>query len=87
MVAWDSTQWGNSLDDVPAEYLGRTPIISHFFTFPFQTAFAPQFGQGAILPIPEPSTWALMVLGAGVLWCTTRARRRKSFPPPSRTPE
>jgi hypothetical protein len=37
--------------------------------------------------IPEPSTGALVVLGAAVLWFVTRARRRKSFPPPSRTPE
>jgi hypothetical protein len=36
--------------------------------------------------IPEPSTVALAVVGAGVLWCATRARRRKAFPP-LRTPE
>lgn len=31
--------------------------------------------------IPEPSTVALAVVGAGVLWVATRACRRKSFPP------
>ncbi len=35
--------------------------------------------------IPEPSTVALAVLGAGVLWFATRARRRRSSSPPSRT--
>ena len=37
--------------------------------------------------IPEPSTWALVVLGASALWCSARARRRKSSPPSPRVPE
>jgi hypothetical protein len=41
-----------------------------------------QVGGFTLVPIiPEPSTWALAVLGAGVLWFATRARRRKAFPP------
>ncbi len=39
-------------------------------------------GGFTLIPIiPEPSTVALAVVGAGVLWCGTRARRRKSVPP------
>ena len=78
LVAWNGTLWGTSLSGVPQDQIGRTDIILFFFTqFP-QPAFSPQFTQGAVVPaVPEPSTVALAVVGAGLLWCATRARRRK----------
>ena len=78
LVAWNGTLWGTSLSGVPQDQLGRTDIILHPFTqFP-QTSVAPLFTQGAVVPaVPEPSAVALAVVGAGVLWCATRARRRK----------
>ena len=87
MVAWNGLQWGTTLDGVPENQLGRTDIVTHYLSYSFQPSFAPQFTQGAIVPIPEPSTVALAVLGAGALWGATRARRRKSFPPRSSVTE
>ena len=47
-----------------------------------------QVGGFTLTPIiPEPSTWALVVLGAGALWCGARARRGKSRPPSPRVPQ
>ena len=78
LVAWNGTLWGTSLADVPLDQLGQTDIILHPFTQDPQTAFAPRFTQGAVVPaVPEPSTFALAALGAGALWCATRARRHK----------
>ena len=75
LVAWNGTLWGTTLSGVPEDQLGRTDIISHYFTYDFQPQFAPQFIQSAIVPIPEPSTWALVVLGAGALCFATRKRK------------
>jgi hypothetical protein len=89
MVAWDGTLWGTTLASVPLDQLGRTDIVPVWLSsgqFPDVT-FGPQFTQPAIVPIPEPSTVALAVVGAGVLWFTTRARRRKSLPSNSHAPE
>ena len=38
------------------------------------TAFA-QIGAGALAPVPEPATWALMILGFGAVGYTMRRRR------------
>jgi hypothetical protein len=68
MVAWDSTFWGTTLANVPADQLGRTDVVTVFLTtgvFP-DIAFVPQFTQPAIVPpIPEPSVWALGALALG----------------------
>ena len=79
MWAWDAARWGTSLEAVPQDQFGRTDIVPHLLAFSFDPAFAPQFTQPAIVPIPEPSTVALAALGAGALWFATRGRRRKSF--------
>lgn len=78
MWAWNGTLWGTSVDEVPLAHFGKTDIVPVTLSFPSQATFPPQFTQGAIVPIPEPSAWALAVLGAGLLWCATRAPRRPS---------
>jgi hypothetical protein len=58
--------------------IGAAPSAPLFGTI----AGAGVVGGFTLTPIiPEPSTVALAVVGAGVLWCATRARRRKAFPP------
>ncbi len=75
MVAWDSLLWGTDFAQVPIDQLGRTDIVQVYLTsgvFPDVTE-APRFTQPAIVPVPEPSTWALAALACGV----ALARRRK----------
>jgi hypothetical protein len=67
-------------ETTPTTPLGGTPAL-------FGSGFG-QVGGFTLTPIiPEPSTLALAVVGTGALWFATRARRRKSYPPPSRTSE
>lgn len=82
MWAWDGARWGTSLAGVPDDQFGKTDIVPIYLTFSFDPQFAPHFNQSAIVPIPEPSAVALAVVGAGVLWCATRVRRRAAFPRP-----
>ena len=77
MWAWNGTQWGTSLDAVPPDQFGKTDIVPLRLSYSFDPAFAPRFTVPAVVPIPEPSTVALAVVGAGALWFATRARRRK----------
>lgn len=64
-VAWDGRVWGQDLNSVPENQLGRTDIVplllaGHLLDFPIE----PIFSQSAIVPpIPEPSTVALLLLG------------------------
>ena len=87
LAAWNRAVWGETFDNVPFDQFGRTDIVPHSLSYSFDPSFAPQFTMPAIVPVPEPSTWALVVLGAGALWCGARARRSKSRPPSSRVPE
>ncbi len=77
LVAWNGLQWGTSLSGVPNDQLGRTDIVGHYLSYSFQPSFVPAFTESAIVPIPEPSTVALAVIGAGGFWLATRRRRRK----------
>jgi hypothetical protein len=67
LVAWDGTLWGTILSGVPPDQIGRTDIVTVLLTtgvFPDPT-YAPPFTQRAIVPIPEPSMWAMGVLAGG----------------------
>ena len=79
MVAWNGTLWGTTLDGVPLDQLGRTDTVTVGLTsgmFPDVT-IGPQFTQPAIVPIPEPSTWALAMLGTGVVLVRRFVRCRR----------
>jgi hypothetical protein len=72
LVAWDSLLWGTSLANVPLDQLGRTDIIPLMLSYPFQIPLFPQFNQPAIVPVPEPSVFALLALGGAVAWAIRR---------------
>jgi len=80
MVAWNGDFWGSSLAGVPADQIGRTDIVPLGLTWPWQPSFPPRFTQGAIVPIPEPSTWLLAMLGTGAV-LVARFVRRRGLPP------
>ncbi len=68
MVAWDGSLWGSSLATVPAGQLGKTDVVPLKLGNPLIGVPAiPDFKQGAVVPIPEPSTLALAALGAAAL--------------------
>lgn len=68
MVAWDGSLWGPSLAGVPADQLGKTDIVPVELGNPkIGLPAYPHFTQGAVVPIPEPSTLALAALGAAAL--------------------
>ena len=75
LLAWDGTAWGSDLLGVPADQIGRTDIVSVFLSDGISPLSLPMFSQPAIVPIPEPSTWALLAFGTFVFWCM-RCRRR-----------
>ncbi len=68
MVAWDGSLWGSSFTGVPADQLGKTDIVPVELGDPkIGLPAYPHFTQGAVVPIPEPSTLALAALGATAL--------------------
>ena len=81
LVAWDSVRWGTTFAAVPAHQLGRTDIGTVLLTDGV-ILLAPQFTQPAIVPIPEPSAWALAVVSTGAV-LVGRFIRRCSPPPTS----
>jgi len=65
MYAWDGQMWGIKFGDVPAEWLGYTDVVSRDLAIggvgpPFGP---PAFTQQAVVPVPEPSSMALALLG------------------------
>lgn len=76
MVAWDSRLWGTSLGGVPADQLGRTDVVLHQLDCVAEVWYAPRFTMPAIVPIPEPSPWALALLASPFLWMGQRLLRR-----------
>ena len=75
-VAWDSTLWGTDWSQVPSDQFGRTDVTSVLLTTGFfpDDVLRPRFMQPAIVPVPEPSVWALA--GVGVLLVALRKRLR-----------
>jgi len=75
LVAWDSLLWGTSLANVPLDQLGRTDILPLMLRFPFENPVTPYFTQPAIVPVPEPSGFALLALGGAGAWALRRKPR------------
>jgi len=75
LVAWDSLLWGTSLGNVPLDQLGRTDIIQVLLAFPFDSPSAVYFNQPAIVPVPEPTGFALLALGGAGAWALRRKPR------------
>jgi len=67
MAAWDGTLWGTSFAGVPAGQLGYTDTVPVFLTSPTASPLSTQFTQPAVVPVPEPSMFALAGLGGLVL--------------------
>ncbi len=68
MVVWDGQLWGTSLASVPSDQRGWTDVVPVWLADPPPAAlFYPHFTQPAIVPVPEPSVWALGALGGGLL--------------------
>ncbi len=79
MVVWDGSLWGPSLAGVPADQFGKTDIVPVKLGNPLLGVPPyPEFKQAAVVPIPEPSTLALAVLGAAALALGHGRRKRSS---------
>ncbi len=65
MVVWDQTIWGSSLSGVPQQWRGYTDIIPLELSYAFDPPLIPFFNQAAIVPVPEPSSIALLALACG----------------------
>jgi hypothetical protein len=60
----DGRLWGTSFEAVPSDQLGVTDVVSEYMSCFGAPTFASQFTKPAIVPIPEPPAWALVLLGA-----------------------
>ena len=80
MVAWNWRYWGQFLENVPLNQLGRTDIVLKGLAgCDGQVESAPRFTQPAIIPpIPEPSTALLGLLAGSLLVAGCLVRRRRS---------
>lgn len=67
-LAWDGTVWGTEFNLVPEDQFGRTDAVPYQLGHDFSPLGVPQFTQSAVVPpIPEPSTWLLVILGIATL--------------------
>ena len=73
MVAWDGTLWGTELENVPLDQLGRTDAFGLTFSCCLLPDPTPIFTQPAIVPIPEPQVWAILLFGV-VPWLVLKRR-------------
>lgn len=78
MAAWDETLWGANFATVPTGQLGLTDIVRVWLTDPVQQPDWPSFTQSAIVPVPEPSVFALILVAgsAAAAWHLRRHHRR-----------
>jgi len=77
MLVWDGARWGTSLSGVPKDQFGMTDIVPLVLADDFgPPAYPPPFRRSAIVPVPEPTTSAIVVLAAaGTLLCWAVRRR------------
>jgi len=75
LMAWDSLLWGSSFANVPSNQIGRTDIVALWLTIGSDSPEFPRFHQPAIVPVPEPSVFALLALGGAVAWAVRRKPR------------
>ncbi len=75
LVAWNGALWGDSLDQVPLDQIGRTDIAAHEFTCPpYPISALSYFTKPAVVPIPEPALGVLMLVTTS-FWLWRRRRR------------
>ena len=86
MVVWDDRLWGGSLENVPADQLGRTDLVPVFVSVSPAPIYAPAFQQPAIVPIPEPSVSLSGVMGCAVLLVCPWSMSRQIVSPPAPPP-
>jgi hypothetical protein len=67
MVAWDGRLWGTALAGVPPDQLGATDtILMALGGEPLcETLFIPPFHQPAVVPVTEPHSLTVLLLGSG----------------------
>ena len=76
MAAWNGDLWGADFEQVPANQLGFTDVVSVMVRPSTQSPDFPPFTRSAIVPaVPEPAAWSLVILGA--LWTWRRSTRMK----------
>ncbi len=76
LMAWNGDLWGNSLDQVPPDQVGRTDIAHQAFTCPpYPIVGVTGFTVPAIVPVPEPAL-GLLTLAITSFWLWRRRRRR-----------
>jgi PEP-CTERM motif len=80
------SNFGGGGEHFGANYGGGGSYLSSLFTDPVLATGGANLGDGSISiellkAVPEPSTWAMMLMGFAGLGCLAHARRRKTSPP------
>jgi hypothetical protein len=76
LVAWDGEVWGNSIDGVPREQVGKTDTVQLPLNCEPMPLALPPFTRPAIVPVPEPGGLALGAAGGCFLFFCCRPRFR-----------